>query len=62
MGGQNNRFKPGDKVPNDGTYMEIGETGSMVETPEIIHKKAGQEFPTTANKDRVWMRKPKPLH
>ncbi|WP_077616798.1 YjzC family protein [Caenibacillus caldisaponilyticus] len=57
--GEPTRFHPGDEVPNDGLYMEIGETGSMVETPAIISLKAGQKFPTCANQNRVWIRKPK---
>ncbi|MFC4619027.1 YjzC family protein [Camelliibacillus cellulosilyticus] len=56
---QHNQFKPGDKAPNDGVYIEVGETGSMVKKPEIIEMKAGQMFPDTSNHNRIWMRKPK---
>ncbi|WP_409304642.1 YjzC family protein [Peribacillus sp. SCS-155] len=53
---QNNRFKPGQKAPNNGIYVEIGETGSMVVEPRMAKLRAGQRFPETANDDRVWRR------
>lgn len=28
--GQNRHFRPGQKAPNNGIYIEIGETGSNV--------------------------------
>lgn len=59
--GEQTRFHPGDKVPNDGLYMEIGEKGNSVETPAILDLKAGEEFPTCANQDRVWIRVPKKM-
>lgn len=61
MGGpfDNKRFRPGDRAPNDGYYMEIGETGSMVETPTTIHLNEGQQFPDCANRNRQWMHRPK---
>jgi len=59
--GEQTRFHPGDQVPNDGLYMEIGETGNSVETPATVSLKAGEEFPTCANQDRVWIRKPKEM-
>ncbi|PPA68925.1 YjzC family protein [Jeotgalibacillus proteolyticus] len=58
--GQNHQFKPGQKAPNNGYYVEIGETGSTVNDPNQIKLKAGEEFPETKNKDRVWMPKRKP--
>ncbi|WP_082220436.1 YjzC family protein [Domibacillus robiginosus] len=54
---QNNQFKPGQKAPNNGVYIEIGETGSSVNNPQNIKLKAGDDFPDTTNKDRVWTRK-----
>jgi hypothetical protein len=61
MGGpyDNKRFNPGDRAPNDGFYMEVGETGSMVETPTMIHLDEGQKFPDCANGNRMWMHRPK---
>ncbi|WP_416151271.1 YjzC family protein [Salipaludibacillus sp. HK11] len=58
--GQRNRFKFGEKAPNNGMYMEIGETGSMVKDPQQVHLDAGMSFPETKNEDRVWTFKPKP--
>ncbi|MCI2253909.1 YjzC family protein [Domibacillus sp. 8LH] len=53
---QNNQFKPGQKAPNNGVYIEIGETGSSVTNPQKIELKAGDDFPDTTNKDRIWTR------
>ncbi|MDG5473249.1 YjzC family protein [Jeotgalibacillus sp. ET6] len=58
--GQNHQFKPGQKAPNNGYYVEIGETGSTVNDPNQIKLKAGEKFPDTKNEDRVWMPKRKP--
>ncbi|MBM7578659.1 hypothetical protein JOD21_001319 [Jeotgalibacillus terrae] len=58
--GQNHQFKPGQKAPNNGYYVEIGETGSQVKDPGQIKLKAGEEFPETKNHNRVWMPKRKP--
>ncbi|AST90578.1 YjzC family protein [Sutcliffiella cohnii] len=58
--GQNNQFKPGQKAPNNGTYLEIGETGSTVLHPKRVTLKAGDTFPETSNHNRVWARKRKP--
>lgn len=32
--GQQHQFRPGQKAPNNGAYVEIGETGSMVKNPK----------------------------
>lgn len=58
--GQNHQFKAGQKAPNNGVYVEIGETGSMVVNPQKVHLKAGDRFPETANQNRVWMYQRKP--
>ncbi|MBM7554046.1 YjzC family protein [Thalassobacillus pellis] len=58
--GQRHQFKSGDHAPNNGHYVEIGETGSMVTDPQHIQLKAGDRFPETTNKDRVWTYKRKP--
>lgn len=57
--GQRHQFKHGDKAPNNGIYVEIGETGSMVQDPRQIHLQAGDNFPANSNKDRVWTYKRK---
>ncbi|WP_096155158.1 MULTISPECIES: YjzC family protein [Bacillus] len=58
--GQNQQFRPGQKAPNNGTYLEIGETGSMVKNPKRVNLKAGDSFPETSNHNRVWARKRRP--
>ena len=52
--GQNRHFKHGQKAPNNGEYIEIGETGSNVVNPRKIKLKAGEYFPETTNDDRHW--------
>ena len=58
--GQNRQFKPGNKAPNNGRYIEIGETGSMVQDPMKIKLEAGDPFPETTNHNRVWTYEPNP--
>lgn len=58
--GQSRQFTPGQKAPNNGIYMEIGETGSMVTEPKSVHLEAGAVFPETTNDDRKWTPKRKP--
>jgi len=58
--GQNRQFRPGQKAPNNGIYIEVGETGSMVVDPKKVELKAGHRFPETSNHNRVWPYKPKP--
>ncbi|MFC3041779.1 YjzC family protein [Virgibacillus xinjiangensis] len=55
--GEQSRFKAGDKAPNNGIYIEKGETGSNVEDPRQLEMEAGQEFPQNTNQDRVWIKK-----
>ncbi|ASK60833.1 YjzC family protein [Virgibacillus phasianinus] len=52
--GEYSHFRFGQKAPNNGVYMEIGETGSMVKDPQRIKLKAGEKFPQNTNFDRVW--------
>ncbi|WP_099301332.1 YjzC family protein [Bacillus sp. Marseille-P3800] len=58
--GQNKQFTPGQKALNNGMYVEIGETGSMVTRPKSVHLHAGDEFPETTNDDRKWTQQRKP--
>jgi hypothetical protein len=59
MGGENRQFVPGQKAPNAGSYIEIGETGDMVKNPRMVNLEVGEEFPATSNHNRKWARKPK---
>jgi hypothetical protein len=58
--GQNHQFRPGQKAPNNGIYLEIGETGSMVKNPQKINLKAGDTFPEASNHNRLWAKKRRP--
>ncbi|WP_096202199.1 YjzC family protein [Bacillus sp. FJAT-45350] len=58
--GQSHQFEPGHKAPNNGIYVEIGETGSMVQNPQKVKLKAGDTFPATQNNNRKWTYKRKP--
>lgn len=58
--GQNHQFKAGQKAPNNGVYVEIGETGSTVVNPQKVKLNAGDHFPDTTNQNRVWMYQRKP--
>jgi hypothetical protein len=58
--GQNRRFRAGQKAPNNGTYVEIGEEGDGVMNPKRIKLKAGDRFPENSNHNRQWTYKTKP--
>nr|WP_263328349.1 YjzC family protein [Neobacillus sp. Marseille-Q6967] len=58
--GQSHQFKSGQKAPNNGIYVEIGDTGDGVMNPKRIKLKAGDRFPETSNDERVWTYKHKP--
>ncbi|WP_428911368.1 YjzC family protein [Niallia sp. Krafla_26] len=58
--GQNRQFRPGQKAPNNGIYIEIGETGSNVKNPKMLRMKAGDAFPENSNDDRIWTYQRKP--
>lgn len=59
MMGQSHRFRAGQKAPNNGVYMEVGETGSGVQDPKQVKLKAGDRFPENSNHNRQWTYKPK---
>jgi hypothetical protein len=58
--GQQHRFRAGQKAPNNGIYMEIGEEGDGVMNPKKIKLKAGDRFPENSNHNRQWTYKTKP--
>lgn len=60
--GQNMQFVPGNKAPNNGIYVEIGETGDMVQNPKSVKLKAGDTFPQTSNQNRKWTYREKRRH
>lgn len=57
--GQPRQFRAGQKAPNNGIYVEIGETGSMVQKPQSIRLEVGERFPENSNHNRVWTYKSK---
>jgi hypothetical protein len=58
--GQNRQFKSGQRAPNNGVYIEIGDTGDNVNNPKKIKLKAGDRFPETSNDERIWTYQRKP--
>jgi YjzC-like protein len=58
--GQNRQFKAGQRAPNNGIYIEIGETGSTVNNPQRLKLKAGDAFPENSNHNRIWTYQRKP--
>ncbi|WP_314590192.1 YjzC family protein [Paenibacillus terrigena] len=57
--GEKTEYEPGDKAPNNGLYMEVGEASfhQEIQNPQIIELKRGDTFPETTNKDRKWKKK-----
>lgn len=58
--GQRRQFRPGEKAPNNGIYIEIGETGDNVMNPKRIKLQAGDRFPENTNHNRIWTYERKP--
>ncbi|MCM3570012.1 YjzC family protein [Neobacillus mesonae] len=58
--GQNRQFKPGNKAPNNGVYIEVGDTGDNVVNPKKVKLKAGDPFPENSNDERIWTYQRKP--
>ncbi|CAG7643299.1 hypothetical protein PAESOLCIP111_04458 [Paenibacillus solanacearum] len=54
--GEWSQFRPGDKAPNDGEYMEVGEDAFHmgISNPQMITLQKGDEFPMTTNHNRKW--------
>ncbi|MFM9280847.1 YjzC family protein [Paenibacillus jiagnxiensis] len=59
--GEKTEFEPGDKAPNNGVYMEVGEASFHTEitNPQQVKLHKGDPFPETTNKDRKWKKKTK---
>ncbi|MFD0871800.1 Uncharacterised protein [Chlamydia abortus] len=57
--GEQTEFNTGDKAPNDGEYIEIGENDFHmgINNPKIISLKKGERFPEPSNHNRKWKRK-----
>ena len=50
-------FRAGGKDPNNGIYIEFGETGSNVQDLEQIELQARDTFTETTNLKRIWRSK-----
>lgn len=52
------QFRAGDRVPNDGIYMEIGENDLHmgINNPKTVTLKRGDTFPENSNHNRKWHR------
>lgn len=57
--GEGSQFRTGQKAPNNGVYIEVGETGSNVNDPQQIELNAGDTFPGNTNQNRIWVNKRK---
>jgi hypothetical protein len=57
--GEPSRFEPGNRAPNDGVYIEVGENDFHmgIENPKQVHLKKGEKFPDNVNEDRKWVKK-----
>jgi hypothetical protein len=56
--GETSRFRGGDKAPNNGEYMEVGESSMHmgVENPKHVYLHKGEHFPKNSNADRKWVK------
>lgn len=57
--GEQTEFEPGDKAPNDATYIEVGEADFHmgINDPKQIRLRKGERFPETSNHNRKWKSK-----
>lgn len=57
--GEWTEFRPGDRAPNDGTYIEVGEADFHmgINNPKQVKLEKGQRFPETSNHNRKWKKK-----
>ncbi|OGX61725.1 MAG: YjzC family protein [Paenibacillus sp. RIFOXYA1_FULL_44_5] len=54
--GEQTQFEPGDRAPNNGIYIEIGEDDfhTGINNPQQIRLKKGERFPKMTNHNRKW--------
>jgi len=54
--GEWTEFEEGDRAPNDGEYMEVGENDfhMHINNPKRVYLRKGQPFPETSNHNRKW--------
>ncbi len=58
MMGEGTIFSPGDRAPNDGTYIEDGVNSFHmgIQNPKKVKLSKGERFPETTNHERKWKR------
>lgn len=56
--GEQSEFEPGQRAPNEGEYIEIGEADfhTGINNPKRVHLRKGERFPETSNHRRKWKR------
>lgn len=56
--GEWTEYRAGDRAPNDGKYIEVGESSFHmgINDPKRVTLIKGEQFPATSNKDRKWKR------
>lgn len=52
--GEITQFQGGEKAPKNSVYIEVGETGTSVENPQIVKLHKGEKFPELTNQNRIW--------
>ncbi|CAM4435368.1 MAG: YjzC family protein [Paenibacillus macerans] len=60
--GEQTEFEEGQRAPNPGVYVEVGEARSFhtqIENPKRITLEKGDKFPETTNKNRKWKKEEK---
>lgn len=64
--GERTQLRSGDRAPNDGVYVEVGENAFHmgIEDPKKVKLKKGERLPENTNDGRVWVleRKQRTVH
>ncbi len=57
--GERSEFEAGDRAPNDGEYIEVGENQfhTGINNPKQVKLSKGDRFPENSNHERKWVRK-----
>ncbi|WEK54229.1 MAG: YjzC family protein [Candidatus Cohnella colombiensis] len=56
--GEQRQFEPGQRAPNDGEYIEMGEDSFHmgINDPQHVTLQKGEKFPKTTNHNRKWIK------
>ncbi|GIP36011.1 YjzC family protein [Paenibacillus sp. J2TS4] len=57
--GERTEFNAGDRAPNNGVYIEVGENDFHmgINDPKMVELQKGERFPELTNHNRKWKRK-----